>query len=32
MAKDVHDTLIRILGKDALDAVRRDGRYLRDVY
>lgn len=39
MAKDVHDTLIRILaeqsgqdGKAALDRLRRDGRYLRDVY
>jgi sulfite reductase (NADPH) flavoprotein alpha-component len=39
MAKDVHDTLIRVLadqtgqdGKAALDALRRDGRYLRDVY
>ena len=39
MAKDVHDTLIRILadlsgqdGKAALDQLRRDGRYLRDVY
>ncbi len=39
MAKDVHATLMRILGetgsKDAkaeLDAIRRDGRYLRDVY
>ena len=32
MAKDVHEMLIRILGKPALDAVRRDGRYLRDVY
>jgi len=39
MAKDVHDTLIRILadqsgqdGKAALDKLRRDGRYLRDVY
>ena len=39
MAKDVHATLLRILadqsGKDgaaALDALRRDGRYLRDVY
>ncbi len=37
MAKDVHDTLIRILadqsgqdGKTALDQLRRDGRYLRD--
>ena len=39
MAKDVHDTLIRVLadqsgqdGKAALDTLRRDGRYLRDVY
>ena len=39
MAKDVHETLIRILadqtgkdGKAALDQLRRDGRYLRDVY
>ena len=39
MAKDVHETLIHILadqtgkdGKAALDALRRDGRYLRDVY
>ena len=39
MAKDVHDTLIRVLadqgaqdGKAALDGLRRDGRYLRDVY
>jgi sulfite reductase (NADPH) flavoprotein alpha-component len=39
MARDVHDTLIRALadqtggdGKAALDALRRDGRYLRDVY
>ncbi|HEX3992137.1 MAG TPA: flavodoxin domain-containing protein [Acetobacteraceae bacterium] len=39
MAKDVDDTLIRILadqtgqdGKAALDRLRRDGRYLRDVY
>jgi sulfite reductase (NADPH) flavoprotein alpha-component len=39
MAKDVHDTMIRILadqsgqdGKAALDQLRRDGRYLRDVY
>jgi sulfite reductase (NADPH) flavoprotein alpha-component len=32
MAKDVHDTLLRILGKDALDGLRRAGRYLRDVY
>ena len=39
MAKDVHATLLRIIadqsgkdGKAALDALRRDGRYLRDVY
>jgi len=32
MAKDVHDTLITILGKPALDNLRREGRYLRDVY
>jgi sulfite reductase (NADPH) flavoprotein alpha-component len=32
MAKDVHDTLITILGKPALDTLRREGRYLRDVY
>jgi sulfite reductase (NADPH) flavoprotein alpha-component len=42
MAKDVHATLLRILAdqrgldeagaKAELDAVRRDGRYLRDVY
>ena len=44
MAKDTHDTLIRVLGdqnggdqsgrdgKAALDQLRRDGRYLRDVY
>jgi sulfite reductase (NADPH) flavoprotein alpha-component len=39
MAKDVHETLIRVLsdqsgqdGKAALDQLRRDGRYLRDVY
>ncbi len=39
MAKDVHDTLIRMFtdqtgqdGKAALDQLRRDGRYLRDVY
>jgi sulfite reductase (NADPH) flavoprotein alpha-component len=39
MARDVHDTLIRVLGersgqdgKAALDQLRRDGRYLRDVY
>jgi sulfite reductase (NADPH) flavoprotein alpha-component len=42
MAKDVHAMLLRILAdqgsldeagaKAALDAIRRDGRYLRDVY
>jgi sulfite reductase (NADPH) flavoprotein alpha-component len=42
MAKDVHATLLRILAdqgnqdeaaaKAELDAIRRDGRYLRDVY
>ncbi len=39
MAKDVHETLVQILGdqsgqdgKTALDGLRRDGRYLRDVY
>ena len=32
MAKDVHATLQRILGDEALDALRRDKRYLRDVY
>jgi sulfite reductase (NADPH) flavoprotein alpha-component len=32
MARDVHDALIQILGKDTLDQTRRDGRYLRDVY
>ena len=39
MAKDVHDTLIRALGEQSgqdgkamLDQMRRDGRYLRDVY
>ena len=40
MAKDVHETLQRILGDQGdqrrrcrqLDALRRDGRYLRDVY
>jgi sulfite reductase alpha subunit-like flavoprotein len=39
MAKDVHEALIRILndqsgqdGKAVLDQLRRDGRYLRDVY
>jgi sulfite reductase alpha subunit-like flavoprotein len=32
MAKDVHATLQQVLGANALDALRRDGRYLRDVY
>jgi sulfite reductase (NADPH) flavoprotein alpha-component len=35
MAKDVHAMLQRVLGKDgaaALDTLRREGRYLRDVY
>ena len=32
MAKDVHATLQRIVGDQTLDALRRDGRYLRDVY
>jgi sulfite reductase (NADPH) flavoprotein alpha-component len=32
MAKDVHATLQEVLGSDTLDALRRDGRYLRDVY
>ena len=38
MAKDVHGSLQRILGEQgkdgaaALDALRREGRYLRDVY
>jgi sulfite reductase (NADPH) flavoprotein alpha-component len=39
MAKDVHDALIRVLadqsgqdGKAALDQLRREGRYLRDVW
>jgi sulfite reductase (NADPH) flavoprotein alpha-component len=39
MAKDVHETLIRVLadqsgqdGKAVLDGLRREGRYLRDVY
>jgi sulfite reductase (NADPH) flavoprotein alpha-component len=32
MAKDVHETLNRILGNAELDALRRDRRYLRDVY
>ncbi|HUD61209.1 MAG TPA: flavodoxin domain-containing protein [Acetobacteraceae bacterium] len=32
MAKDVHATLQRIVGDQALDALRREGRYLRDVY
>jgi sulfite reductase (NADPH) flavoprotein alpha-component len=32
MAKDVHETLTTILGKPALDSLRREGRYPRDVY
>jgi sulfite reductase alpha subunit-like flavoprotein len=42
MAKDVHAMLLRVLAdqgkqdeaaaKAELDAIRRDGRYLRDVY
>jgi sulfite reductase (NADPH) flavoprotein alpha-component len=32
MAKDVHVALQKVLGVDALDALRREGRYLRDVY
>jgi sulfite reductase (NADPH) flavoprotein alpha-component len=32
MAKDVHATLQQILGEPELDALRRAGRYLRDVY
>ena len=32
MAKDVHAALQRIMGEQALDSLRRDGRYLRDVY
>lgn len=32
MAKDVHATLQQVLGMDALDGLRREGRYLRDVY
>jgi sulfite reductase (NADPH) flavoprotein alpha-component len=32
MAKDVHATLEQILGADALDGLRREKRYLRDVY
>jgi sulfite reductase (NADPH) flavoprotein alpha-component len=32
MARDVHTTLQQILGEAALDALRREGRYLRDVY
>jgi sulfite reductase (NADPH) flavoprotein alpha-component len=32
MAKDVHATLQEVLGSDALDGLRREGRYLRDVY
>ena len=32
MAKDVNDMLATIVGKEQLDKIRRDGRYLRDVY
>jgi sulfite reductase (NADPH) flavoprotein alpha-component len=32
MAKDVHLILQQILGVEKLDALRREGRYLRDVY
>jgi sulfite reductase (NADPH) flavoprotein alpha-component len=32
MAKDVHATLQQVLGADTLDVLRREGRYLRDVY
>jgi sulfite reductase (NADPH) flavoprotein alpha-component len=32
MAKDVHATLQEILGLEKLDVLRREGRYLRDVY
>ena len=32
MAKDVHETLGCVLGAENLDQLRRDGRYLRDVY
>jgi sulfite reductase (NADPH) flavoprotein alpha-component len=32
MAKDVHATLQQVVGAEALDALRREGRYLRDVY
>ncbi len=32
MAKDVHETLLKVLSKEKLDQLRRDGRYLRDVY
>jgi sulfite reductase (NADPH) flavoprotein alpha-component len=32
MAKDVHATLQRVLGAETLDALRREARYLRDVY
>ena len=32
MAKDVHAMLERIIGADALDTLRREKRYLRDVY
>jgi sulfite reductase (NADPH) flavoprotein alpha-component len=32
MAKDVHATLQQVLGVEKLDALRREGTYLRDVY
>jgi sulfite reductase (NADPH) flavoprotein alpha-component len=32
MARDVHAALQQVFGPDALDALRREGRYLRDVY
>ena len=32
MAKDVHATLQKVLGEAKLDTLRREGRYLRDVY
>jgi sulfite reductase (NADPH) flavoprotein alpha-component len=32
MARDVHATLQQVLGETKLDALRREGRYLRDVY
>jgi sulfite reductase (NADPH) flavoprotein alpha-component len=32
MAKDVHATLEQVLGAEKLDALRREKRYLRDVY